>query len=70
MELIRHNNIKTMRRKSHKLWSKDTKLKDKTKGSTKNGEKKNLMSPHLYIYLLSGSYDLELSSFQRIIIMK
>ena len=45
MELIRHNNMKTMRRKSQKLWSKDIEPKDKAKGSTKGGGKKASQVP-------------------------
>ena len=42
---------------SHKLWSKDTKLEDKDKGSIEGGIK-DMSGPHIwYIYFSSRSYD-------------
>ena len=47
MELIRQNNMKTMRRKKSQTMVKDTEPKDKAKGSTDDGGKKLLRSPHM-----------------------
>jgi ATP/ADP translocase len=47
MELRRHNNIKTMRRKKSQTVVKDTEPKDKAKGSINGGGKKMLRSPHI-----------------------
>ena len=40
MEVKRHNNMKTVRRKMSQTMVKDTKPKDKAKGSTEAGKKK------------------------------
>ena len=40
MELGRHNNMKTIRRKKPQTMVKDTKPKDKVKGSIEGGKKK------------------------------
>ena len=62
--------MKTMKMKKSHTVVKDTKPKDKAKGSTKGGGKK-LLSSHIgYIYLSSGSYNLQMSSYQIIIRMK
>ena len=45
MELIRHNNMKTMRRKKLEIVVKATEPKDKAKGSTKGGRKKTSQVP-------------------------
>ena len=47
MELRRHNNRKTMRRKKSQTMVNDTEPKDKVKASTEGDEKKLLRSPHL-----------------------
>ena len=62
--------METMRRKKSPIVVKDTEPKDKAKGSREGGAKQILMSPHLIHLSLSGSYDLQLSSYQRIIKMK
>ena len=46
MELKRHNNMKTMRRKKSQIVVEDTKPKDQAKGSTKGG-RKNFSGPHI-----------------------
>ena len=45
MELKRHNNMKTMRRKKSQTVVKDTKPKDKAKDSTEGGGKKTSQVP-------------------------
>ena len=53
--------MKTTRRKKSQTVVKDTEPKDKAKGSIEGG-RKNFSGPHIwYIYLSSGSYDLQLS---------
>ena len=47
MELRRHNNMKTVRRKKSQIVVKDTEPKDKAKGFIEGGEKKLLRSPHI-----------------------
>ena len=47
MKLRQNNNMKTLRRKIHKLWLNDTKPKDNAKGSIEGGKKKLPRSPHL-----------------------
>ena len=54
MELRRHNNMKTMRRKKSQIVVKDSKPKDKANGSTKGGEKKLLRFPHMIHLSLIG----------------
>ena len=44
MELIRHNKMKTMRRKNSQTMVKDIEPKDKARGSTEGGGKKLLRS--------------------------
>ena len=46
MELNQNNNMKTMRIKKSQTVVKDTKPKDKVKGSTKGG-RKNFSGPHV-----------------------
>ena len=47
MELKKHNNMETMRRKKSQIVVKDTKPKDKAKVSTKASKKELLKSPHM-----------------------
>ena len=47
MELKRHNNMKTMRKKKSQNVVKDIEPKYKAKGSTEGGEKKLLRSPYM-----------------------
>ena len=47
MELRKHNNMKTIRRKKSQTVVKDIEPKDKAKGSIEGGIKKLLRSPHL-----------------------
>ena len=62
--------MKILRRKKLQTVVKDTKPKDMAKGSTKGGKKKLLRFHMWYIYPSSGSYDLQLSLYQKIFIMK
>ena len=59
--------MKTMRRKKSQTVVKDTEPKHKVKGSTEGGGKKLLKSHISYILFSSGSYDLQLSSFHKIV---
>ena len=55
----------TLRRKKSQIVVKDIEPKDWAKGSIEGGRKKLLRSHIWYIYLSSGSYDLQLSSYQK-----
>ena len=70
MELKWHKIWKPWEEKKSQTVVKDTEPKDKAKGSIKGGEKKLLMSHIWYIYISLGYYDIQLSSYQRIIKMK
>ena len=59
-----------MRRKKSQTIVEDIELKDWAKGSIEGGEKKLLRSHIWYIYLSSGSYDLQLSTCHKIYRMK
>ena len=59
--------MKTIKRKKSQSVVKDTEPKDKAQGSTEDGREKILSSHIRYIYLSSGSYDLQLPSYQRIV---
>ena len=70
MELSQHNNMKTMRRKRSQTMVKDTKPREKLKAPQRVVEK-NFTGPHIgYIYLSQGSYNLQPSSYQRMVRMK
>ena len=66
MELIRHITWKPWEEKNHKLWSNTQNQKTRLK-APKRVVEKNFSGPHIwYICLLSWSYDLQLSSYQKI----
>ena len=54
IELRRHSNMKTMRRKKSQTVVKDIEPNDKAKGSMEGGEKKLPRSPHMVNLSLIG----------------
>ena len=70
MELNRHKIWNLWEEKSHKQLSKTQNQKTRLKAPQRVVKKKLLRSHIWYIYLSSGSYDLQLSSCQNIFRMK